>query len=73
MADEPPCVTRDDLRRLALHVRRDHDPAQQTDNGYERCALCNYSRHPCTTFELADAVLTFLDQGRTGEWESDAD
>lgn len=74
-ADEPPTVDRDHLRRLALQLRSEHDGRTQGSaiDSRPRCAVCNYTRHPCAVFELADDVLTYLDQGRTGEMESDAD
>ena len=49
---------------LAIEAQQAHDPAQQVDNGYERCALCSYTRHPCDVYELATIVLTLL--GRLG-------
>lgn len=36
-------------------------PAQQEDNGYERCAHCHYTRHPCSVYDLATMVLSLLD------------
>ena len=78
MADEPPSVDRDHLRRLALQLRSEHDGRTQGSvlasiDPHPRCAVCNYTRHPCTVFELADDVLTYLDQGRDATMESDAD
>lgn len=43
-------------RAWAYEVRAQHDPAVQ-ENGYDRCALCHYTRHPCDTYELADTVI----------------
>lgn len=72
MVDEPP-YRRDDLRRFALDEQRLHDPAQQGADAWpDRCMHCHYTRHPCDVYELATIVLTLLDEGRTGEWESDA-
>jgi hypothetical protein len=58
---------RDDLRRFALDLQSAHDPSQQPDNGYERCAVCHYTRHPCDVFDLASCVLWLLDDGRTDQ------
>lgn len=66
-------MTDDELRRFALEEQRLHDPDNQTDNPYERCELCHYTRHPCSTHDLASAVLQLLDRGRDGTMESDAD
>lgn len=63
--DETPLGTRDDLRRFALDCQQQHDPAQQEDNPYDRCALCHFTRHPCDVYDLATAVLWLLDEGRT--------
>lgn len=55
------------IRRLAMQALNDHDPDKQEDNRpANRCARCNFVRHPCETFELAEAVLTLLDDGLTG-------
>ena len=51
-----------DLRLFARAVLNEHDPNQQPDNAYERCALCHYTRHPCDPYDLAAAVLTLLDR-----------
>ena len=58
-------LSRDELRAYALDEQRLHTPAQQTDNPYDRCALCSYTRHPCEVHDLASAVLSLLDEGRT--------
>lgn len=55
-------MTDDEIRVEALAVRDAHDPAQQVDNGYERCALCHYTRHPCDAYDMADTVLRLLDR-----------
>lgn len=65
--------TRDELRRFALENQISHTPGNQEGNGYQRCALCHYTRHPCDVYDLATAVLWLLDEGRTGQEESDAD
>jgi hypothetical protein len=62
---EPPFDSRDDLRRFALDCQRQHDPQHQPQNGYLRCALCSYTRHPCDVYDLATSVLWLLDEGRT--------
>ena len=54
--------TDDELRQFALEEARLHDPAQQDDNPYDRCAHCHYTRHPCSVFELAQIVLALLDR-----------
>lgn len=48
------------LEEYARSVLDHHDPEQQDSNGYERCAECHYTRHPCEVFEMASAVLTLL-------------
>ncbi len=53
-------VNREELRRDAQAVKDAHDPAQQPDNGYERCALCHYTRHPCDAYDMANAALVLL-------------
>jgi hypothetical protein len=53
-------LTRDELRAYALDEQRLHDPHNQADNPYERCALCHYTHHPCEVHDLATAVLTLL-------------
>lgn len=51
----------DVLRRFALLVQREHDPAQQDAGYHGRCAVCGFTRHPCDTYSLASAVLDLLD------------
>jgi hypothetical protein len=53
--------TLDEVRQYAESERDLHDPAQQEHNGYERCAHCHYTRHPCSVHELATIVLALLD------------
>ena len=53
-------MTDDELRQYAEAERDLHDPAQQDDNPYERCALCHYTRHPCSVYDLATEVLRLL-------------
>jgi hypothetical protein len=53
--------TLDEVRQYAESERDIHDPAQQEDNGYERCAHCHYTRHPCSVYDLATIVLALLD------------
>lgn len=48
------------LRRFAADEQRLHDPAQQTNGWPGRCALCSYTRWPCSTWELATAVLELM-------------
>lgn len=55
-------VTDEEIRAEALAIRDAHDPAQQVDNGYERCAHCHYTRHPCDAYDMADTVLQLLDR-----------
>jgi len=50
------------LREFAQAMLTSHDPANQEDNGYERCALCHFTRHPCDVYDLAAAVLRLLDR-----------
>lgn len=71
MTVDPPFIDRDEMRRVAAFAQRQHDPKFQR-NGYDRCEHCHYTRHPCDVYDLATMVLTLLDEGRTGEWESDA-
>ena len=52
----------DDLRAFAQDELDRHTPANQENNGYERCALCHYTRHPCDVYDLAAAVLRLLDK-----------
>ena len=52
----------DDLRRFAEDELARHTPANQERNGYNRCAECHYTRHPCDVFDLAAAVLRLLDR-----------
>jgi hypothetical protein len=58
----------DELRREAIATRDAHDPTKQPDNGYMRCALCHYTRHPCDAYDMADIVLRLLDRGRTDDY-----
>lgn len=55
-------MTDEELRAEAVNDRDLHDPAKQEDNGYERCARCHFTRHPCETFFYADAVIKLLDR-----------
>lgn len=50
------------LERAQL-VRKMHTPEHQDGNGYNRCALCSYVRHPCEVWELADDLVTLLERG----------
>jgi len=52
---------RDDLFVEATAVLGAHDPELQPDNGYLRCALCHYTRHPCDAYAMAAAVLVLLE------------
>jgi hypothetical protein len=61
------------LYLLAYEMRRAHDPAQQGDDAWPgRCAQCSYCRHPCVTFELADGVLSLLDELDRGDAVTDS-
>jgi len=51
-----------DLRQFAQDELDRHTPANQEHNGYERCALCHFTRHPCDVYDLAAAVLRLLDR-----------
>jgi hypothetical protein len=50
------------LRDFAQFELDRHDPANQEGNGYERCELCHYTRHPCDVYDLAAGVLRLLDR-----------
>jgi hypothetical protein len=52
----------DDLRRFAEDEIARHTPANQPNNGYDRCAECHFTRHPCDVYDLAAAVLRLLDR-----------
>lgn len=54
--------TDDEMRQYAESERDLHTPANQEDNGYERCAYCHYTRHPCSVHDLASMVLALLDR-----------
>ena len=65
-------MNRDEMRQFALGEKNLHDPEKQFEdnpkNSFpDRCMLCSYTRHPCSTFELAEAVLYLLDEGRTDQ------
>jgi len=34
-----------------------HTPSNQKDNPCDRCAYCNYTRHPCDVYDLAEMVI----------------
>ena len=55
----------DDLRRFAQDELDRHTPAKQEGNGYNRCELCHYTRHPCDVYDLAAAVLRLLEETET--------
>lgn len=74
---DPPIISADQIRHLALQLRAEHDGRTQGSvlasiDPHPRCSVCHYTRHPCAVFELADDVLTYIDRDRTGECESDA-
>jgi hypothetical protein len=48
-----------ELSNLAIHCYEEHNPKNQNHN-YDRCCLCDFTRHPCETFELAEAILSLL-------------
>lgn len=52
-----------DMASFAESERVLHDPARQEGNGYERCELCHFTRHPCDVHDLASMVLGLLDRG----------
>lgn len=63
MADvlaEATAFTNDELRRFAVYLLFAHYPPKQADNGFDRCAVCSYTRHPCDVFDLAASVLHLL-------------
>jgi hypothetical protein len=47
------------IASLARSAYEAHDPKNQ-DHKYNRCQICHYTRHPCNTFELAEAILILL-------------
>src|SRR5690606_41134102 len=49
-----------DRREFAEAVLIDHDPDHQGDTP-GRCNLCDYTRHPCSTYTLAEYLLQALD------------
>ena len=53
-------MTMPELRSYAESVRDAHTPKLQDDNPYDRCGQCQYTRHPCDTFEMADALIQFI-------------
>lgn len=53
-------MNHDAIRAEAEATRDAHDPTKQPDNGYNRCALCHYTRHPCDAYSMADEVLQLL-------------
>ena len=59
MSDATP-MNDEELRTFAAFMVKAHDPAHQNGNMYERCALCNYTRHPCDCYDMAAAVLRLL-------------
>ena len=66
-SDEPLILSDDDIRREALAVQKAHDPDQQENNNYMRCALCHYTRHPCDAYDMATTVLMLMDRGRVDD------
>lgn len=59
---------REQQMALARDTMKQHDPANQ-DHGYERCEHCNYVRHPCEAYELAELLVKALE--RLDELEGD--
>jgi hypothetical protein len=55
-------ATDTELRSMALSIRDQHDPTQQSHSYQGRCAECGFVRHPCDTYEMAAAVLRLLDR-----------
>lgn len=49
--------TRDEI----VDMRRRHNPRHQEGNGYDRCALCDYTRHPCDVHDLCTDWLELHD------------
>lgn len=37
-----------------------HSPENQT-HGYDRCELCNFTRHPCDMYDAADLILKLVE------------
>jgi len=62
MSSEPDGVMSDaELQAWATGLMREHDPANQ-GHGYERCALCHFTRHPCDAYDAAFAILGLLER-----------
>ena len=58
----PRDLSDEELRAFARSTLRRHDPAQQSHPYDGRCELCGFIRHPCDTFDLAEAVIELLDR-----------
>lgn len=54
--------TVEEMRLYAEGVRDQHTPSNQEGNGYDRCAHCHYTRHPCDTYDLASMVLALIER-----------
>jgi hypothetical protein len=51
---------RNEMRQRAQTVLHDHHPDNQ-DHPYPRCALCQYTRHPCDQYAMAAHMINLLD------------
>lgn len=47
--------------RMGVLATRDAHDANKQRNGYDRCEICQYTRHPCDVFLLAEDWLTMFD------------
>jgi hypothetical protein len=57
----PKSLERDQLTVFAKGVREEHNPSYQQGHNYNRCALCDFTRHPCDPYILADDILKFFE------------
>lgn len=51
----------DQRKAYVTSVMIDHTPANQEGNSYDRCALCSYTRFPCTCYDMAEIALEALE------------
>ena len=58
---EPTTMTVTDQLHEAKDLMAEHDPDNQDDNPYERCALCGYTGHPCDVFDLAAWLIDAIE------------
>lgn len=67
MSDLLPGWTLAGARAFAADLKAEHAPAQQTmpdgtPNPYDRCAVCNFTSHPCDTRDLAALLIAALNR-----------